>query len=97
MGNTKKEPGWLERLLDPDIKRPAHKKKAELPPFKPALHQIGITNCPVCKHEVAVYLTKTKRPFVNCGFCSVRIFYNGRESMRLLKKKMEPVSGDLEG
>ncbi len=59
--------------------------------LKPALQQIGITHCPICRNKVAVFLTKTNRPFVNCSFCSARIFYNGRESMRLLKKKMKPV------
>ena len=57
----------------------------------PALRQIGIASCPICKNKVAVFLTKTNRPFVNCSFCSARIFYNGRESMRLLKKAMTPV------
>jgi DNA-directed RNA polymerase subunit RPC12/RpoP len=59
--------------------------------LKPALQQIGITHCPICRSRVAVFLARTKRPFVNCSFCSARIFYNGRESMRLLKKKMKPV------
>jgi DNA-directed RNA polymerase subunit RPC12/RpoP len=57
-----------------------------------ALRQIGTTECLVCGTRVAVFLTKTNRPFVNCSFCSARVFYNGRESMRLLKKKMKPVS-----
>ncbi len=56
--------------------------------WEPALRQIGTTDCPVCKHEVAVFVTRNKRPFVNCSFCSIRIFYNGQESMRLLKKEM---------
>jgi DNA-directed RNA polymerase subunit RPC12/RpoP len=64
--------------------------------LKPALRQIGITPCPVCKNKVAVFLTKTNRPFINCGLCSARIFYNGRESMRRLKKKMIPVKGESE-
>jgi DNA-directed RNA polymerase subunit RPC12/RpoP len=59
--------------------------------FRPALRQIGITECPICKTRVAVFLTKTNRPFVNCSFCSARIFYNGREAMRRLKKKMTKV------
>jgi excisionase family DNA binding protein len=42
---------------------------------------------------VTVFLTKTQRPFVNGGFCSVRIFYNGREAMRRLKRKMTGVGG----
>jgi DNA-directed RNA polymerase subunit RPC12/RpoP len=62
----------------------------DLMKLKPALQQIGITACPICKNKVAVFLTKTNRPFVNCSFCSARIFYNGRESMRLLKKTMTP-------
>lgn len=71
-------------------------KKAELEAvlLQPALRQIGITDCPVCEHDVAVFLTKTNRPFVNCSFCSARIFYNGRESMRRLKKKMRPVEDE---
>ncbi len=66
----------------------------ETVPLQPALRQIGITDCPVCEHEVAVFLTRTNRPFVNCGFCSARIFYNGRESMRLLKKKMQAIENE---
>ena len=61
--------------------------------LQPALRQIGTTQCPICQTRVAVFLTKTNRPFVNCSFCSARVFYNGRESMRLLKKKMKPVEG----
>ena len=71
---------------------PSEKRtKPEPVPLQPALRQIGITDCPVCENKVAVFLTRTNRPFVNCGFCSARIFYNGRESMRRLKKKMTEV------
>jgi transcription elongation factor Elf1 len=69
-------------------------EKAQPVTLQPALRQIGVTDCPVCKHKVAVLLTKTNRPFVNCSFCSARIFYNGQESMRLLRKQMEPVKED---
>jgi DNA-directed RNA polymerase subunit RPC12/RpoP len=62
--------------------------------FQPALRQIGITDCPICKTRVAVFLTKSNRPFVNCSYCSVRIFFNGRESIRLLKRKMKAVEPD---
>jgi DNA-directed RNA polymerase subunit RPC12/RpoP len=62
----------------------------DLMKLKPALRQIGITPCLICKNKVAVLMTKMDRPFVNCSFCSARIFYNGRESMRLLKKTMTP-------
>ncbi|MGH9616204.1 MAG: hypothetical protein ACRD28_05620 [Acidobacteriaceae bacterium] len=60
--------------------------------FEPALQQIGTTDCPICKTRVAVFLAKTNRPFINCSFCSARIFYNGQESIRLLKKRMKPVN-----
>ena len=56
--------------------------------LQPAMIQLGVTKCPICGREVGVFLTKTKRPFVNCSFCSARIFYNGEESMRLLQKSM---------
>jgi DNA-directed RNA polymerase subunit RPC12/RpoP len=87
----KRRPGLLQRLLDGQCEDNTDRQKAEPITLVPALQQIGITCCPICKHEVAVFLTRTKRPFVNCSFCSVRIFYNGRESMRRLKKKMELV------
>lgn len=57
----------------------------------PALRQIGTAPCPICKHTVAVNLTKTNRPFVNCSYCSARIFYNGQEAIRLLRKKLKPI------
>lgn len=81
----------LQRLFDSKPETTADKDKTAEPRLQPALQQIGITDCPVCKHEVAVFLTKTHRPFVNCGFCSARIFYNGRESMRRLKRKMTEI------
>ena len=58
--------------------------------LQPAMQQLGVTKCPVCKRQVAVFLTRTKRPFINCSFCSARIFYNGEESMRRLEKRMAP-------
>lgn len=59
--------------------------------LQPALRQIGTARCPICQTPVAVFLTKTNRPFVNCSYCSARVFYNGQESMRLLKKKMKTI------
>jgi DNA-directed RNA polymerase subunit RPC12/RpoP len=38
---------------------------------------------------VAVFVTKTKRPFINCGYCSARIVYNGSCSMQLLKREFK--------
>jgi hypothetical protein len=60
--------------------------------FRPALNEIGVSKCPVCRREVMVFLTKTNRPFLNCSFCSARVFYNGRESMRLLQQKMRAIT-----
>ncbi len=85
----KPKQSWFDRTLGLEPPEPPIEDKTEEVILQPALRQIGITDCPICKHEVAVFLTKTHRPFVNCGFCSVRIFYNGRESMRLLRKKMK--------
>ena len=82
---------WLDRALGIEPVEPRIKKDETKIALEPALRQIGITDCPVCKHEVAVHLTKTNRPFINCSFCSVRIFYNGREAMRRLKRKMKLV------
>jgi DNA-directed RNA polymerase subunit RPC12/RpoP len=68
------------------------KPKADLPEeLKPALPELGTTLCPVCKRRVTVFVTKTKRPFINCGYCSARVFYNGRASMRILQREMKPV------
>jgi DNA-directed RNA polymerase subunit RPC12/RpoP len=59
--------------------------------LSPAMPELGIAPCPVCGHKVAVLVTRTKRPFINCGFCSARIFYNGSRSQRLLQKQIEPI------
>ena len=57
--------------------------------LKPALPELGTTPCPVCKRRVTVFVTKTKRPWINCGYCSARIFYNGSRSIRLLKRQIK--------
>jgi len=54
--------------------------------LKPALPELGTTPCPVCKRRVTVFVTKTNRPFINCGFCSARVFYNGSRSIRYLMR-----------
>lgn len=95
MGKKKTRRGWLDSFFRPEPENPPIEHKGETITLQPALRQIGITDCPICKHEVAVFLTKTNRPFVNCGFCSARIFYNGREAMRRLKRKMELVEDGL--
>jgi hypothetical protein len=82
---------WFDRALGVEPPDPPIKKNDEKVALEPALRQIGTTHCPVCKQRVAVYLTKTNRPFINCGFCSARIFCNGREAMRRLKRKMKLV------
>jgi len=55
----------------------------------PAMPELGTAPCPVCGHLVTVFVTRTKRPFINCGFCSARIFYNGSRSMQLLRKQIK--------
>ena len=91
MGKKKTRRGWLRKLIEPESENPPVKHKTDAVFLQPAMRQLGITNCPICKHEVAVFLTKTNRPFVNCSFCLARIFYNGAEAMRRLKRKMELV------
>jgi DNA-directed RNA polymerase subunit RPC12/RpoP len=59
--------------------------------LKPALPDLGTAPCPVCQQRVTVFVTRTKRPFINCGYCSARIFYNGRESMRRLEEVLKPI------
>lgn len=59
--------------------------------LKPAMPELGTTPCPVCKRRVTVFVTKNKRPFINCGFCSARIFYNGSTSIRCLKRQMKRI------
>jgi hypothetical protein len=82
---------WIEKTLSDDQQpEPSERKPDELI-TQPALRQLGITNCPVCRREVAVFVTRNRRPYTNCGFCLARTFYNGSESIRLLKKKMRPV------
>ena len=61
------------------------------PQLTPAMPELGTAPCPVCGHSVAVFVTRTKRPFINCGFCSARIFYNGSRSQRLLQKQIAPI------
>ena len=91
MKKRKPKRSWLDRLFESEPEDAGPEDKAPEPKLQPALRQIGITDCPICKHEVAVFLAKNSRPFINCSFCSARIFYNGRESMRRLKRRMEPV------
>jgi DNA-directed RNA polymerase subunit RPC12/RpoP len=92
--NTKPQGGVLESLSRPEPIDTPVEDKTQGVILQPALRQIGITECLMCKHELAVFLTKTNRPFINCGYCSLRAFFNGKESMRLLKKIMRPMDGD---
>jgi DNA-directed RNA polymerase subunit RPC12/RpoP len=72
------------------LKRPDEADR-DKPPVEltPAMPELGTAPCPVCGHKVAVFVTRTKRPFINCGFCSARIFYNGSRSMQLLQKQIK--------
>ncbi len=91
MKKKKSHRNWLERSLEPEPETPPVEDKTEPLILQPALRQIGTTDCPICKHKVAVFLTKTHRPFANRGLCSARIFYNGRESIRRLNRTMREV------
>jgi DNA-directed RNA polymerase subunit RPC12/RpoP len=72
-------------------KRSEEKTGEQTPPLElaPAMPELGTAPCPVCGHKVAVFVTRTKRPFINCGYCSARIFYNGSRSMQLLQKELK--------
>lgn len=74
------------------LARKEAEKKPDAPSgleLAPAMPELGTAPCPVCQREVAVFVTRTKRPFINCGYCSARIFYNGTRSMELLKKQIK--------
>jgi hypothetical protein len=90
MTEKQKKRSWLDEFIDP--KRQANPPKPiDEVILTPALRQLGTAPCPVCQRETAVFLTRTNRPFQNCGFCSARVFFNGHESMRLLKKKLKAI------
>ena len=93
MTEKPKKRSWLDEFIDP--KRQANPPKhIDEVILQPALRQLGTAPCPVCQRETAVFLTRTNRPFQNCGFCSARVFFNGHESMRLLKKKLKAIEPD---
>lgn len=94
MSEPKKKSSWLGDLANPEREDDPPKKMKDQVVLQPALRQLGTAPCPVCQHEAAVFLTRTNRPFQNCGFCSARVFFNGHESMRLLKKTMKAIEPD---
>ena len=77
--------GLGQRISEP-VKSSETEQALEL---RPAMPELGTAPCPVCGHRVAVFVTRTKRPFINCGFCSARIFYNGSRSMEILKDQIK--------
>jgi hypothetical protein len=77
------------RRLGQRISEPPTSKAEEPLELRPAMPELGTAPCPVCGHGVAVFVTRTKRPFINCGFCSARIFYNGSRSMEILKDQIK--------
>jgi DNA-directed RNA polymerase subunit RPC12/RpoP len=83
-----KPPMSIFRRLDRKDTKETEKDEPT-PVLAPAMPELGTAPCPVCGHKVAVFVTRTKRPFINCGFCSARIFFNGSRSMQLLKKQLE--------
>jgi transcription elongation factor Elf1 len=99
MDNDKSALGLLRRVgREISAHKKSEQKKTEQPKtdpeqdpleLRPAMPELGTAPCPVCGHRVAVFVTRTKRPFINCGFCSARIFYNGSRSMQLLKDQIK--------
>jgi DNA-directed RNA polymerase subunit RPC12/RpoP len=93
MDNDKPKPNLLRRLgrkiIDAEKTSTEQEKDPNPLELKPAMPELGTAPCPVCGHRVAVFVTRTKRPFINCGFCSARIFYNGSRSMNLLKDQIK--------
>jgi DNA-directed RNA polymerase subunit RPC12/RpoP len=73
------------------VRKRSQKSDKDTPPLEltPAMPELGNAPCPVCGQKVAVFVTRTKRPFINCGFCSARIFYNGSRSMQILQKQIK--------
>jgi Bifunctional DNA primase/polymerase, N-terminal len=41
------------------------------------------------RRQLPAFLAKSKRPFLNCSICGARAFFNGRQSIRLLQKRMK--------
>jgi len=87
MGNDKPKPNLLRRLGRRIIEAEKNDPEKEPLELRPAMPELGTAPCPVCGHGVTVFVTRTKRPFINCGFCSARIFYNGSRSMGILKAR----------
>jgi hypothetical protein len=52
---TKRNPNLLERLMGVQPEENVQTPKPGPILLQPALRQIGITDCPVCKREVAVF------------------------------------------
>jgi len=93
MDNDKPKPNLLRRfgrrIIEAEKTASEQEKDTNLLELKPAMPELGTAPCPVCGHRVAVFVTRTRRPFINCGFCSARIFYNGSRSMELLKDQIK--------
>lgn len=89
MDNDKPRPNLLRRFGRKIVEAEKTDSQTEPPELKPAMPELGTTRCPVCGHQVAVFVTRTKRPFINCGFCSARIFYNGSRSMGILQDQIK--------
>ena len=71
MDEKPKNRSWLRGFVKskPVSHTPDHIKEEVI--LRPALRQLGTAPCPVCQRETAVFLTRTSRPFQNCGFCSL--------------------------
>ena len=90
MDETKKQSEEVGSGARENTKPDSSESKVEL---KPAMPELGSTPCPVCKRRVTVFVTKTKRPFINCGLCGARIFYNGSGAIRRLQRQLKKPKG----
>ena len=90
MDETEKQSKEVVPVTQKNAKPDSSESKVEL---KPAMPELGSTPCPVCKRRVTVFVTKTKRPLTNCGFCAARVFYNGSGAIRRLQRQMKKTKG----
>jgi len=90
VNETEKQSKAAGSVTQENAEPDSSESKVEL---KPAMPELGSTPCPICKRRVTVFVTKTKRPFINCGLCGARIFYNGSGAIRRLQRQLKKPKG----
>lgn len=84
----------LDELLSENSSSSEESEQHQTPLPYPAIRKLGTMDCYVCNHEVAVLETKKGRPFVSCGYCFVRMFFNGNECTKRIRRRMTPVPSE---